>query len=676
MAASTLMSLGTRAMFANYAALTTVGHNISNANTPGYSRQSVDFETSGGQFTGAGYFGRGVDVTTIARAHDAFLTKEAALSRSLAATDSSRLSQLQQLEKVFQTGESGLGYAAGQMLNSFVDVASRPADASARQVVLARTEEVASRFRAAAEQLTVLQNGVTQDLRNSIDKVNDLARQVATINARIAEAQGAGHSPNDLLDQREQLVAEISEYLQVSSVFSEDGAQNLFIGGGQVLVLGAQTSTLIGVRDQYNPAMLRVGVQDPTGTRTLPQETIAAGSIAGLLRFQDQDLRDARNLIGQMASALAYAVNEQQAMGLDLGNPPSSGSPLFNIGTPRAAAASSNTGNAGFTFTVSNAQELQASDYELRYDGAAFSMVRLSDNQAVTGSPFDAAQMAAGIEVDGFSFSISSGAPAPGDRFLLQPVASASAGMSRALNNPKGIAAASPVTATVDGANRGTASVASIRATTTTPNPALTATQSMSLRFTSATDFDIELVDNSSVPPSSAVIGTGTWTPGQPIRLSDSAGLDGWELNLTGVPRGPETVNGQPVQGDAISIQNTPFPESNNNNALALVELATRRLVGQQTLADGTVIPGVNVTDAYANAMAVIGLRVQTTEASADMSKAVAQNAEAERANKAGVNLDEEAARLMQFQQSYQAAAKMLQVAQSVFDTLLQVSGN
>jgi flagellar hook-associated protein 1 FlgK len=669
------MSLGTRAMFANYAALTTVGHNISNANTEGYSRQSVDLQTSGGQFTGAGYFGRGVDVTTVARAHDAFLTKEAAFSRSLAATDSSRLSQLQQLEKVFQTGESGLGHAAGQLLNAFVDVASRPADASARQVVLARTEEVASRFRAAAEQLTVLQNGVTQDLKNDIDKVNDLARQVATINARIAEAQGAGHAPNDLLDQREQLVSEISEYLQVSSVFAEDGSQNLFIGGGQVLVLGAQTSTLIGVRDNYNPAMLRVGVQDPTGTRTLPQETIAAGSIAGLLRFQDVDLRDARNLIGQMASGLAYAVNQQQALGLDLGNPPSSGSPLFNIGQPRVAASSTNSGNAGFSFTVSNAMELQASDYELRFNGTQYSLVRLSDNQPVNGSPFDAAQIAAGVTVDGFTFTLNSGAANAGDRFLLQPVAAASAGMARALNNPKGIAAASPVSATVETGNRGTATVASIRATTTTPTPALTATQSLTLRFTSATEFDIELVDNSSTPPSSSVIGTGTWTPGQPIRLSDSAGLDGWELNLNGVPRGPETVNGQLLAGDAITVRNTLFPESNNNNALALVELATQRLIGQQTLADGTVVPGVNVTDAYANAMAVIGLRVQTTNAASQMSRAVANNAEAERANKAGVNLDEEAARLMQYQQSYQAAAKMLQVAQSIFDTLLQSAG-
>ena len=298
---------------------------------------------------------------------------------------------------MFQTGESGLGYAAGQLLNSFVDVASRPADISARQVVLARTEEVASRFRAASEQLNVLQNGVTQDLRNAIDRVNDLARQVATINARITEATGAGHSPNDLLDQRDQLVSEISEYVQVSSIFAEDGSQNLFIGGGQMLVLGAQTATLVGLRDDYNPAMLRVGVQDQAGTRTLPPDILVAGSIAGLLRFQDQDLRDARNLVGQMATALAYAVNEQQALGYNLGNPPSAGSPLFNVGAPRVAASTTNSGNAAFTIGVANAMELRASDYELRFDGTQYTLTRLSDNQPVNGSPFSAADMATGV---------------------------------------------------------------------------------------------------------------------------------------------------------------------------------------------------------------------------------------------------------------------------------------
>jgi flagellar hook-associated protein 1 FlgK len=674
MGASSLMSLGTRAMFANYAALQTTGNNISNANTPGYSRQSVDLQTAGGQFTGAGYFGRGVDVATVTRSHDAFLTKEAGVARSMAASDQARLSQLQQLEKVFQTGESGLGYAAGQLLNAFVDVGSRPADASARQVVLARAEELASRFRAGSEQISVLQNGVVQDVKNSVSAVNDLAKQVAAINGRITQAQGSGHTPNDLLDQRDQLVSEISQYIPVSSVFSENGAQNLFIGGGQVLVLGSQSTELSTVLDPYDASQVRVGVRDAAGTRILPDSTITTGSIAGLLRFQDEDIRDARNLIGQMATALSSAVNQQQALGLDLGNPPGAGGAMFSVGAPQVQAARTNSSTAALGLTVTNAVELQATDYELRYDGAQYTLTRTTDDQAMPGSPYTDADLAAGIQFGGVTLTLNSGAVAAGDRFQLRPVANAAGGMQRTLTNPKGIAAASPVSATVDTSNRGTASVGALRVTTATPNPVLTATQSLAVRFTSGTNYDIELVDSSSLPATASVIGSGVWTPGQPIRLADTAPYAGWELDITGVPRGPETVNGLPLPGDAIAVRMTTFPESNNGNALALVSLATQNIVGQQTLQDGTVISGVNVTDAYANAMATIGLRVQTRESAAEMSQSVASSAEAERANKAGVNLDEEAARLMQYQQSYQAAAKMLQVAQSVFDTLLDVT--
>ena len=203
------MALGTRALFANYAALQATGNNISNANTAGYSRQEVQLETAGGQFTGAGFFGKGVDVTTVARAHNAFLTREAATSRSLAAADATRASQLKQLETVFAPGEAGIGHAAGQFLNAFIDVANRPQDLAARQVALGRAEDVAARFRSAGQQMDSLQANVTADLRAAVASVNTLAARVADINAQISLAQGSGHQPNDLLDQRDRLIGEI-----------------------------------------------------------------------------------------------------------------------------------------------------------------------------------------------------------------------------------------------------------------------------------------------------------------------------------------------------------------------------------------------------------------------------------------------------------------------------------
>lgn len=660
-----LMSIGTTAMFANYAALQTTGNNIANANTQGYSRQSVELATAGGQFTGAGFFGKGVDVATVSRAHDDFLTREAGAARSLAAADDARSTQLQQLEKVFATGESGIGYASGQFLNAFVDVASNPQDISARQVVLARATDLAARFSSAGEQIDSLQTDVTTDLKGAIATVNTLAQRVADLNRQIAATHGTGHDPNDLLDQRDQLVSDIGSYMQVTSLPADDGSLNLFVGGGQPLVVGGNATTLSAVPDAYNQQVVHVGVVDAAGSHPFPDNLFSGGSVAGLLRFQSNDLSHARDLLGQMATALSGRVNEQQALGLDLSNPATSGAAIYSVGQPGVTAASGNAKDAAgndvaslvnasgtrvssVSLTITSVSDLQASDYELRNDPTtpgAFQIKRLSDGKTST--------INSGDIVDGFQVNVVAPLPAPGDRFLLSPVGSAALNMQRVLDDPKGIAAASPVTANVGVDNTGTATVADIHATSAAINPQLTAT----LSFTSDTgDYSWELRDATTGVLASS--GTATWQAGQPISLN------GWQMQLNGVPK----------TGDTVVVQKTAYPAGNNGNALALTDLRDVRIVGQQTSALGMVTPGQTITDAYANAMTDIGVRVQSAQTSADMSAAVSSDAEAARSAKSGVNLDEEAARLIQFQQSYQAAAKMLQVAQTVFDTLLKAT--
>ena len=193
MSISSLLNIGSRAMNASYAQLTVTGNNIANANTAGYSRQSVELETAFSQQTGNGFFGKGVNVATVTRAHSDFLIREAALAGSLAAGDAARSSQLSQLENVFRLGEAGLGYAAQQMFNAFVDVANRPQDSSARQSVLARIGELASRFTSASGQLDALQSGVTDQLKSAVGSINSLTTQIADLNRQIANAQG--HRP-------------------------------------------------------------------------------------------------------------------------------------------------------------------------------------------------------------------------------------------------------------------------------------------------------------------------------------------------------------------------------------------------------------------------------------------------------------------------------------------------
>ncbi|HUG20909.1 flagellar hook-associated protein FlgK [Piscinibacter sp.] len=665
MSGSALLNLGTRAMFANYAALQATSNNIANANTQGYSRQTVQLETAGGQFSGAGFFGKGVNVTTVARAHDVFLTREAASSRAMASGDQARAEQLNRLEQVFGTGEAGIGHAAGQFLNAFVDVSNRPQDMAARQVALARANDVAVRFRAAGEQMDALQAGVTLDLKTAVTAVNSLAQRVAAINSQITLAQGSGHTPNDLLDQRDQMISEISSYVQVTTLEAGDGSMSLFIGGGQLLVLGGQATALAAVPDTFDPGKVRLGIMTGGIASVLPDNLITGGSIAGLLHFQQNDLADARNLLGQMAAALAGSVNAQQALGLDLSTPASSGAPIFSTGTPSVAARSTNAKDGSgidiasyingsgvrvpsVSMTITSPSELRASAYEVRPDASTpgnYLVTRLSDGQVTS--------IASGDEIDGFQLDVVAPLPVAGDRFLLQPVGSAALNMRVVLADPKGIAAASPVTAGVGVGNTGTATVAEVHAVSTALDPNLTAT----VTFNSDTgDYDWELRDATTNVLDSS--GSATWQAGEPIQLN------GWSMTLDGVPK----------SGDTVTVQRTAHPATDNGNARALTDLRDARIVGVETSSGSITARGESITDAYANALAGVGVQVQSANLTAQMSASVANDAEAARSSKTGVNLDEEAARLIQFQQSYQAAAKMLQVAQSVFDTLLQVA--
>jgi len=663
MSISSLLNIGSRAMNASYAQLTVTGNNIANANTAGYSRQTVELETAFSQQTGSGFFGKGVNVATVTRAHSDFLIREAATARSLAAGDAARSSQLSQLENVFRLGEAGLGYAAQQMFNAFVDVANKPQDSSARQSVLARVGELAARFTTASAQLDALQSGVTDQLRSAVGSINSLTTQIADLNRRIANVKGTGHTPNELLDQRDQAISELSQFVQVTTLAAGDGTVGVFLGGGQKLVLGGNATQLAAVADAFDPAKLQIGITEGGVTRAFPDGFIAGGSVAGLLRFQNHDLGDARGLLGQLAAAITGQLNAQQALGLDLGTPSAFGGPLLSIGAPSVAPSSNNAMAGGVpvasyingsgvrvssvSITAVDSRSLQPSDYELMADPALpagqYRLTRLSDGTSRT--------VASGDVVDGFRIDIAPPLPAARDRFLLQPVSTAARDMARALDDPKGIAAASPVAATTGVANTGTAAVASLAAVSPSINPDLTAT----LTFTDDLgNFSYSLVDTTGTLPT--VNGTGAFVAGQPISLN------GFELRLTGVPN----------SADTLVVGRTVFPAGDNGNANALLGLRDSAIVGQEILAGGLVAPGMSVTDASAAAIGTIGIRVQSGEAASEQSAAIARDATAAVSEKSGVNLDEEAARLIQFQQSYQAAAKMLQIAQSLFDSLLR----
>ncbi len=590
---SGIFSLGTSAMFASQAKLDTIAHNISNANTPGYSRQDVDLATEGGLYTGAGFYGRGVKIVTVTRETNEFLVKELNANIALAAGDMTRLEKLKQLETSLPTGEAGLGYAASQVLNAFVDVANQPQDLSARQVALSRAQEWVSRMNVAGNQLNSLQAGVVSDMKTTVESINALTKQIASVNQEIAKFKGSGHSPNDLLDRRDQLIRDLNSQVQVTTVEADDGTLSVFMGGGQLLVLSNQSQTLAMVRDPHDPSQGRVALLGSDGsTRILDRSQMTGGALKGLLQFQDEDLAQTRTQLNTFAADFANALNAQHALGLDLdGNPKTT----FDAdGNPVIEPLFRNTGNA----------------VELRL----------------------------------------------------------------ALTSPRGLAAASPLVAITSPTNTGTAAVTSL--TMQRGIPSGTAPDAGTSRPINGGPLTVVFEPDPSDPtgaqliyrfvdengnPYKDVAPPRVWSGDAPINDADPGSIPAtplFELKISGVPKA----------GDTMSIQLTQFHTGNNGNAMAMLDLRDKAIVSL----DGSNY--TTVTDAYSQMIGSLGVIVQSGQTAVDISRTLQSRSEQTLSSTSGVNLDEEAARLIQFQQSYQAAAKVLQIAQSVFDTLLQTA--
>jgi flagellar hook-associated protein 1 FlgK len=551
-------------MFASQAMLDTTANNISNVNTPGYSRQQVELATESGMYTGAGFFGRGVRIATVTRSTNEFLIKEANVNTASSAADQTRLGKLEQLEKILPTGENGLGYAATQFLNTFVDVSNQPQDMSARQVALSRAQEWANRVNTAAKQLDQQQAGVIMDMQTSVSQVNSLTQKIAGLNQQIAVYNGSGHTANDLLDQRDNLIKDLNKLVQVNTVEADDGSLSVFMGGGQVLVLSNTAQTLQVERDALalDAPKGRVALVTNGTSRVLDSGQITGGALQGLLRYQDEDLTGTRAELEKFVKQFADQVNTIQSYGRTPDDAP--GDPIF-----------SNTDSPN-TLKVN-------------------------------------------------------------------------------LSNPKDLAAASPLIAYASTANTGTASVGGVSMTGTLSVPP-GSTMPLTVEFlTVGAGLEYKIYPSSGPVPATST----PWVPGTAL---DGSSFDPpFSLNL----------NGAPAPGDTLTIQTitaSTLP-GNNGNALAMLALRDQAFV---SIDSG--LGNATVTDAYAQMIGNLGVIVQDGRTSASISRTLEDSSNQTLSSTAGVNLDEEASRLIQFQQSYQAAAKVLQVAQTVFDTLLNIT--
>lgn len=681
------MNVGVSALIANQQALTTTGHNIANVSSAGYSRQTIATKALVGQNMGTGYVGKGVQVATVMRNYNELLGKQSNAANATSAADAIRYQSLMQMQDVYSGGDSSLGAAINSMMNAFADVEAAPADGTARSVVLTRMSELTARFRAASATLKEQDYSTKQQITNNVTLVNNLAGQVAALNTQISRALASGHQPNDLLDARDQLIREINQYVQTTQVDADDGAVNLFVGGSQALVLGNSTGQLSVDETAEYPGSQKLSLyfSQPDGQRVeLTADMVGGGEIAGLLKFNNEDLVTGRNLLGRLALAIGTELNKQNKLGLTLSG--DYGKDLFKLTTTTSGWSNIKGFTVGdATATVTDSSKLVASDYKVVYGDKHpddTRLVRLSDGTTRNLTP-ELGYAAGKFTADGLAFDIGTIQGAKGQSILFQPFNNAADEIQPLVHNPADLAVSSAVTAEINSANEGTLQLSSLRTQDTTGIPStgnpvvlhFNADGTISYANQTAIDaaptppgFDWSTSSSVSKVPARDSNGNVIFDPatGDPVPAKYESGkpiqVNGWSITLTGTPgaNGTDTVtvgNAKDL-GDGYKL--------NAGNASAFLALR-----------DATIFDnGTSLSDGFSSAMAVIGTRTQSAKYAAELSETVANNLNADRTAVSGVNLDEEAARLLQYQQAYQASAKIISTAQSLFDSVLNAVGS
>jgi len=511
-------------------------------------------------------------------------------------------------------------------------VAADPSSLPARQLMLSAGEALTSRFNMLASRFDELRAGIDSQLASTVGEINAYAQQIASLNTRIlAVQQSPSQPPNDLLDQRDALVGKLNELVGVTSTAQSDGTINVSIGNGQSLVIGQQFMKLAVTPSPVDPSQLDVGYVVGTGVTPLSAASLQSGSLGALLAFRANDLDAAQNALGRVATGVALTLNDQHRLGQDLGGV--LGGDLFTVPPPVTAAKSTNTGSAVLAASVSDAGALTASDYRLTYTGANYTVIRLSDNTSTTYATLPQT-------VDGVTLSLTSGIANAGDSFLIKPTRNAASDIAMSFSDPARIAAAAPIRAAAAITNTGSATI-SAGTVNAPPPPDGNLQQAVTITFTGAGTFD--------------VAGAGT---GNPTGVAYTPGADisynGWTVRF----------QGNPAAGDVFTISPNTGGVADGRNALLLSGLQTKN-----TLAGGT----TGYQGAYSQMVAAIGTQTRQMDIIAQAQSTAVDQAMQVQQSLSGVNLDEEAANLLRYQQAYQAAGKMIQIASTVFQTLLDL---
>ncbi len=721
MSGGDILNVGTSALLAFQQSLNTTGNNISNVNTDGYSRERVNLITQPAVSSSIGAIGNGVQISDIQRLYDDLIgvrVNDATASQSQAGTYNGVAGQL---DSLLGSSDTGLSPAILNFFNDVQGVANNPSSTAQRQTLLSDAQALTSQFNFFSSQLNRMQGDINGELASTVTDINSLATGIADLNRQIGSVGNTGRGgPSDLLDKRDLLIQQLSKDVAVTTVKQSDGSVNVFIGNGQSLVVGTQAQSLSIVQNHYDPQRSEIGYASG-GATTVISDQLSGGKIGGLLQVRNEVLDPVQNAVGRISISLASDFNTQHKLGVDLNG--NAGKDFFSVASPRVLDNTDNTGSATVSASIVNTGDLTASDYRLTYDGSnAYTLTRLSDNQTFsinTGGTYPYTT----DSIDGVSLNITSGA-AVNDSFLIQPTRNGAKDISTSISNPAEIAAAAAITAEAATSNTGSGTV--------TPGTVNSPHDNLSLVFNSPpTTYDVTDVTTGATLASGLTYTSGgnisfngltfaisdggtapaagdTFTVDREVTAADTGNTGGGLISpatvsasdpnltdpvtitfnnppttfsVTGATTGSPVANipytdgspisfngwtvaisGTPAAGDTFTVKPNTTGVGDNRNALLLAGIQT-----DNALNGGT----TSLQDAYGQMVTDVGTKTHQSDLAQQAQTAVLNQAQKDLQSVSGVNLDEEAANLVRYQQAYQAAAKLISVSTNLFDTLL-----
>jgi flagellar hook-associated protein 1 FlgK len=619
-------------------ALSTTSHNIANVNTDGYSRQRVDIGTNTPSFIGDVFVGNGVRVDTIERAYDQFLTKEVRDTTTVYARSEKFTALISHIDDLLADPQGGLSPALNDFFASVQDVADDPQSSTARYAMIGDANSMVDRFQSIDGRLEDLSQNTTNEVRNIVDDINELVRSKRDIKVGLTDSHAFGaasQQSSDLLDKRDALMTVLASKVDITVVNEQENFQTIMIGNGQTVLTNDVVSELIAQPNPADPAR-DVIVYDGVIQVFDMSDQLTGGELGGVLEFRQSILQPTRNALGRVAIGLAETFNAQMRNGMDQNN--NLGQNFFSYQDPQVIEFTGNPGTSSVTAVVSNASALTKDDYTVSYDGTNWIVTSDSGNTSSVANGVPAT-----LTFEGLTLTIDGTAPAVGDRFTIKPTLFGASTLEVLSTDPADIAGAYPIRVNASLNNLGDASIDQAMVIDPT-NPLLLTTSSFV--------FDTPAI--TFVADAEVQVGANTYLAGVSIPYTEGMTIsaNGWQVNLAGTA--------QP--GDVFQVEANFDGAGDNRNLLDLANLQ-----------NASVLDGGNASfqEDYGSLVGFIGSQTRAWAVDREAQESLMFQAIDRRSSKSGVNLDEEAADLIKFQQAYEATARIISTAQTMFETLL-----